>query len=495
MAVGSRSRPRGRPPLTVGLIAVVIIAALTVLGFTKDVPFIGAPFKVQATFESANSIRPNSPVRIAGVNVGKVESVKPQENGNGSVVVMQIKDAGLPIHRDATARIRPRIFLEGNFFVDLKPGSPNSPVLDSDDMIKVTQTSTPVQLDQVLTTLQEDTREDLRDTLEGLSIAFNEKPDGKKSGAEALNATYDDSPAALRSTAIVNEAFLGVEPEQDLQRLIKGTSKVSGALIRNEAALKDLISNFNTTMGAFASESSNLQSTIRQLAPTLETANATFDSLNRAFPAVRAFAREILPGVRETPETIRLSFPWIAETRKLLRQSELRGLAQNLSPATRDLAKLTDALRDLLPQTTLVSKCLTENVLPTGDVVIKDEFESGYANYKEFMQTMVGLSGEGANFDGNGPMVRFQPGGGDQTVSLGGEGGSSELFGSAAAPPLGTRPKYPGKTPPKVATEPCFSQTPPNLNGPAAAKGGTDANTGPAGPVARAASQKKAGTK
>ena len=32
---------------------------------------------------------------------------------------MEIDDKGLPIHKDATLKIRPRIFLEGNFFVDL----------------------------------------------------------------------------------------------------------------------------------------------------------------------------------------------------------------------------------------------------------------------------------------------------------------------------------------------------------------------------------------
>ena len=34
---------------------------------------------------------------------------------------MEIEDKGLPIHKDATLKIRPRIFLEGNFFVDLSP--------------------------------------------------------------------------------------------------------------------------------------------------------------------------------------------------------------------------------------------------------------------------------------------------------------------------------------------------------------------------------------
>ena len=32
---------------------------------------------------------------------------------------------------------------------------------------------------------------------------------------------------------------------------------------------------------------------------------------------------------------------------------------------------------------------------------------------------MVGLAGEGQNFDGNGMYVRFQTGGGSQAVSLG----------------------------------------------------------------------------
>ena len=75
---------------------------------------------------------------------------------------MELKDSALPIHEDATAKIRPRIFLEGNFFVDLKPGTPGAPVLKSGDTIKITQTATPVQLDEVLTSLQSDSREDLK---------------------------------------------------------------------------------------------------------------------------------------------------------------------------------------------------------------------------------------------------------------------------------------------------------------------------------------------
>src|SRR5205085_6844521 len=134
---------------------------------------------------------------------------------------------------------------------------------------------------------------------------------------------------------------------------------------------------------------------------------------------------------------------------------------------TRDLARLTNRALELLPQTNLASRCANEVILPTGDIPIKDEFTTGAANYKEFWWGMVALAGESQNFDGNGQYVRFQPGGGDQTVSLG--TGSNQQFGNNVAPPLGNRPAFPGKRPPYRPDVPCYKNPLPDLNGPAAA--------------------------
>jgi virulence factor Mce-like protein len=479
-----RSRRKPRSPLAIGAIALVVILILTFLGFTKDIPFTKS-YELKATFASANSIRPGSPVRIAGVNVGKVASVDSSSEGDASVVTMKIAKQGLPIHADATAKIRPRIFLEGNFFVDLKPGSPDSPTLSSGDMLKITQTASPVQLDEVLTALQSDTRQDLKDVLHGLAVALNSQPSAAddrqadpsargETAAQSFNDAYVDIPAAERSTAQVFEAFLGEEPGRDVSRLIEGTARTAAALTRHEEQLKDLITNFNLTMAAFASESGNLQASIRELAPTLASANAAFASLNAAFPPTRLFAREILPGVRETPATIAASFPWVAQARKLVSQQELGGLVAQLSPAVEDLAKLTDEAIVLLPQTTLTSRCARQVILPAGDLVIDDEFKTGAANYKEFWWGMVGLAGESQNFDGNGSYVRFQPGGGDQAISMGTAGvGAGQVFGNNVGVPLGNRPFYPGKRPPYKPDVPCYTNKLPDVNGPAAAKTAT----------------------
>jgi phospholipid/cholesterol/gamma-HCH transport system substrate-binding protein len=481
MAVARRRRS-GRSPVTVGLIALVIVLIAVYLGFTKDIPFTHG-FRVNAVFESANSIRVNSPVRIAGVNVGKVKAVKPREGTDQALVTLEINKSGLPIHQDATAKIRPRIFLEGNFFVDLTPGSAGSPELSDGDTIKVTNTSTPVQLDQVLTSLQSDTRQDLRDLLDTLATGLNSKPTPAEdkaadpstrgeTAAQSWNDAYRDAPVALRGGSQVNEALLGVEPSRDVARLLAGTAKTTGALIVHEAQLKDLITNFNTTMAAFASQQGNLRTSIGLLPGTLENANATLASLNRAFPPTRAFAREILPGVNETAATIDASFPWVRETRKLLSQDELRGLAEDLVPTTRSLAQLTDASLQLLPEINDTARCARDVVLPTGDIVVHDSFDNGEANYKEFWQAMVGLAGESQNFDGNGSYVRFQTGGGTNTVALGAQGSTTgKLVGSAPEPVLGVRPKYPGKKPPYNSSVPCYKSAIPNVNGPWGAAG------------------------
>src|SRR4029453_5385729 len=119
------------------------------------------------------------------------------------------------------------------------------------------------------------------------------------------------------------------------------------------------------------------------------------------------------------PATIDAAFPWIAQAKPLMGPNELGGLTKQLAPATRDLAKVTDESLALLPQTDLASKCATRVVLPTGDVPIQDEFTTGVENYKEFFYALVGLGGEGQNFDGNGMYVRFQTGGGSEMISLG----------------------------------------------------------------------------
>ena len=102
--------------------------------------------------------------------------------------------------------------------------------------------------------------------------------------------------------------------------------------MRNETQLQELVSNFNTTMAALASEESNLQRVDpRARADARERERARFASLNEAFPPTRAFAREILPGVRETAATIDASFPWVEQMRGLMSQVRAAAVSRRTS--------------------------------------------------------------------------------------------------------------------------------------------------------------------
>jgi len=154
----------------------------------------------------------------------------------------------------------------------------------------------------------------------------------------------------------------------------------------------------------------------------------------------------------------------VAQARQLVSPKELGGLVNELRPSIHDLAGVTDESLRLIPQLDLINRCASGVILPTGDIPINDGFLStGLPNYKEFWQAMVGLSSESSNFDGNGQYTRFQPGGGDQTVSTG-QSPSGQLFGNAAAKPLGTQPKAPGKEPPYNSSVDCYKSQLPNLN-------------------------------
>jgi len=487
MAVARRRR-KGRSPLTVGLIALVLVVIGVYLGFTKDIPFTHG-FRVDAVFESANSLRLNSPVRIAGVNVGKVKSVKPKEGTNQALVTLEIKDSGLPIHEDATAKIRPRIFLEGNFFVDLKPGSPSAPEVSDGGVIGSAQTATPVQLDQLLTALQSDQRADLQTLLQQFGKALNSKPTAEqeltldadvrgKTGAQGLNGSYTYAPDALRGGAIVNSALLGTEPH-DLSRMIAGVARLTTALRTRERELQSLIVNFNTTAGAFASQSSALTQAVALLGPTVTAADAAFKSLDASFPATRGFARDFTPAVLETPATVEASYPWIAQTRALLRRDELGGLLAQLQPATADLARLEGESLTFLPQLDKANRCFSNTIIPAGDIGVRDGAlttrradGSIVENYKEFWYTMVGLAGEGSNFDANGSVIRNTLGGGSYAVNFGtSQVDHRSVVGTASLPPLGTSPLYPSTPPPYELSAPCYRQALPDVNGPQAGPG------------------------
>lgn len=466
----------GMSPVRAGVIALVIILIGSWFAFSKDIPFTQT-YRVQAVFENSNLIAPRAPVRIAGIDVGKVVEVDRYKDTDMSVVTMEITDSGRPVGKDSTMKIRPRLFLEGNFYVDLKPGTPGAEELDDGGLIPVTQTSVPVQLDQVLTTLQTDTRKGLQDTLIGFGEALDSEPTAADdadqdpdvqglTGAQALNKALETAVPALRGSAIGAQSLRGTE-ERDLSRLVKGIAGVSRGLGRNESQLTELLTDFNTSMAAFASRAPQLEQTVRLLGPTASNLRKGLASIDAALPPTQTFSREILPGVRETPITAAAAEPWLDQAIPFFSAQELGGLLKDIGPATRDLARSTHESIPLVRESDDFNRCITDVIIPTGNIKVDDgEFSANTENYKEFWHAVAGQAGEGAGFDGNGPFLRLSAPGGARPITTGKTNYSLEaLHANATLQPLRTAPAFPNQLPPLRRDVPCHKNPVPDVNG------------------------------
>lgn len=466
-------------PVRFGVVLLVIVAIGVYFGFTKSVPFTHG-YRLKAVFASAQNIALKSPVRIAGVTVGEVTGV--QREGHAGVVTMEIEEDALPIHSDATLKIRPRLFLEGNWFVELRPGSPSAPSVSSGHTIPVTQTADPVQIDQVLDALNTDTRANLQAFLQGYGEALVHKPTASEdvgqdpevhglSGSQALKRAATWAPGALKNGAIVQQALGGVELH-DVSKLISGIGHLSAGLATHEQALGELVEHFDTFLGSFAAQSRSLSRAVAQLPGALGSARSAFAALRNASPSIESFSNAIVPGLRQMSSTIAAAYPWIDQMQRLVRPQALGGVARSLSEASPALAGVIGGSKQLFKQGDLFSRCLTKVFYPTGNEKLLDgAATTGVEAYKEFWYLMPGLAGIGQGFDGNGAAARFLAGGNhtlvSQPTSIVGIKSSpgSKLIAHSLLPPEGTSPAMPAQEPPYKPLVSCYTQTPTNLNG------------------------------
>jgi virulence factor Mce-like protein len=447
-----RNQKQGLTPFAVGAIVLALIAVGTYLGFTKEIPF-RHHYTVRAVFKSANNIRKNSPVRIAGVTVGKVVEVKRLDPGaQAAIVKMRIDKKGLPIHKDARLAIRPRIFLEGNFFVDVSPGSPSAPTIDDGDTIPINQTRAPVQLDQILTTLQADTRRDLQRLLVSLSQGLAGE------GGAGFNRSIPYWKSAYRDGAIVADASRGVV-EDDLSSYIRNAGATAEALDRDRPRLKSLITDFNTTANAFALRDVALERAVAELPRTLHAAQPALAALNASFPSLRRFIADFRPAVRSSGPALDASIPFVRQARGLVQQAELRGLVHDLRPTVPKLAVLNGEIQPLYEQVRLASSCQNTQILPWSKDRIQDAaFPTKRLVYEEATKPLGGLAGESRSGDANGQWFRVLLTGGNYAYPAG-----ADRFFLTGAPIMGANPPAPAQRPPLRADVPCETQQAPDL--------------------------------
>ena len=445
------------------LVAAAMLAALVLASYFAFVP--GLPFhhgyRVRALVASSNQLHPGAPVRIAGVDAGRVASIAAGP-GATTAVTLEIDDRGLPLHRDATIRIRPRVFLEGGFFVELTPGSPTAPVLASGGTLPLAQTTGPVQLHQLLTVFERPVRADLQG---GLRVLARGMAGG---GARGLRAAAPNLAPALRDVAIVAQAAQGTAPH-DVSRLIAGGARVSGALAADPRALASLITNFRITAEALAADDRALADSISGLDGVLRAAPAALRALDGALPVVRRVSAGAGPAVRIAPRALSRTAGVLAQLGALVAPGERERIVGGLRTTFVELPTLVVRMGALFPTIKPLSDCLRTHIVPVLTAAAPDgDLSTGRPVWQDLAHALVGLTSASQNFDGNGYNIRYLFGGGPEGFSTQNIPGIGTLSATTASP-LRSRPVPPaGGAPPEIRRDvDCASQPVPSLETPA----------------------------
>src|SRR5204862_4774717 len=133
----------------------------------------GSGYTVTAVFPNAGQLVKGNYVEVAGRPIGKVKSIKLDENAQARVK-LSVGSGFDPLHQGTTAVIRASS-LSGiaNRYVELHPGPNSSPKIENGGRIGADRTQAPVDLDQLFNTLDPKTRKGLSNFIRGSATQYS----------------------------------------------------------------------------------------------------------------------------------------------------------------------------------------------------------------------------------------------------------------------------------------------------------------------------------
>ena len=305
------------------------------------VPLIGQDFfTVKAELSTAQAVTPGQgqTVNIAGVQVGEISKVELVEGK--AVVTLKMQPKYGRVYKDATVLLRPKTGLK-DMAAELEPGTPEAGRLDDGGTIPVANTLPDVNLDEILASLDTDTRD-------YLTILLG-------AGAEGLRGNGPELARAIRrfepSARYGRRVFGALEKRQrNIKRVIHNLSLVMDELGAKDDQLAEFVENSNAVFVRLANQDANLRSTLTELPSALNETQRGLgkvkvlaDELGPTLQALRPAARALGPTLRDVRPFVRETTPIIHdEIRPFVRAS--RPTVTQLQPTMSDLAKATPDL-------------------------------------------------------------------------------------------------------------------------------------------------------
>jgi phospholipid/cholesterol/gamma-HCH transport system substrate-binding protein len=418
----------------VGLALIAAVVAGYILSHQRlRFPWEGRPFELQAAFSTAQAVTPGQgqTVRVSGVRVGDISGVKLKDGR--AVVTMsldpQYKDL---VHTDATALLRPKTGLK-DMFIELDPGSTRAPLAKRGWTLPVGNTLPDVNPDEILASLDADTRDYLTLLVDGAG-------QGLKGRGDDLREVFRRFEPTHRDLARVNG--LVAQRHRNLSRLVHSLGDLNDELADKSDDLAALVSSSSAVFRSFASEQANVTRAVGDLPAALRQTTDTLNRVERFAEVLRPAAVHLQPAVKALDRANHAVTPFTADATPIVRD-EVRPFVRDARPVVRSAktpaSELAASAPDLRRSFKVLNDFLNEVAYnPNGrEDPGKDGREEGYLFWAAWLQH------NGAAIfstsDANGP---FRP------VTLGGTCGVLRSL-AGETPPL-NQVLLPALTDPKI---------------------------------------------
>jgi phospholipid/cholesterol/gamma-HCH transport system substrate-binding protein len=327
-------------------IAILLVLAVLTVGYIllhqPAFTFGRSYYSVKAEFSTASAVTPGQgeAVTIAGVTVGTVGAIQVQ--GGRAVVTMDIDKRYAPIYQNATVLLQERTPLK-DMYLSLDPGSRSAGAVPAGGTLGVGSTQPDIDVDQILGSLDADTRTYLLLLLAG--------------GSQALSAR--NAPADLRAIlkrfpplASGTERFAKLlsQRSDNLRRAIHNLNLVSGALGGVDTELASLVRNSNTDFAAISSQDTALQRGLTLLPGALQQTTGTLQKVSRFAAATGPALSSLQPFTTELAGALKAVRPLARDTTPVIEHQlapftkAVEPLAKTLRPAATGLAAAAPTL-------------------------------------------------------------------------------------------------------------------------------------------------------
>jgi virulence factor Mce-like protein len=250
-------------PVLVGAVTILVLLVAVFLAYNANAGLPFVPTKeLKVDIANGSNLVIGNDVREGGYRIGLVSSMKPIRLVNGVTVAqltLKLNEANGSIPVDSTATIMPRSVL-GLKYVALTVGTSKQTFPDGGTM-PITQTSVPVQFDDIFKTFDPKTRSAIQTNLRGYGNAVAGR-------GSALNDTIASLPALFGYLRPVAQ-YLS-DPRTQLTRFLNSLNRFMGTVAPVAQINAQLFTDMATTFAAISRNPQALEQTIAESPSTLD---------------------------------------------------------------------------------------------------------------------------------------------------------------------------------------------------------------------------------